>query len=133
MRFQVPQFIEREAKVVGPLTFRQFVYLGIPGAFAFFLYFLAPFTVFLFGSLILGVIGFSLAFVKVGGKPIVSLLLSMLSFKVRPQTYIWRKTDVVQKKAEAQYAQPKEAPISQIALTKQSKVKDLAVKIKTQS
>ena len=28
MRFQVPQFIEIESKIFGPLTFKQFIYLA---------------------------------------------------------------------------------------------------------
>ena len=65
MRFQVPQFIEHEAKVIGPLTFRQFIYLGIPAAIGFFLYFLAPFSVFLVVTVFTVGIGAILAFFKV--------------------------------------------------------------------
>ena len=32
MQFQVPQFIETEDKVVGPLTLRQFMYIAGAGA-----------------------------------------------------------------------------------------------------
>jgi len=68
MRFQVPQFIEHEAKVIGPFTFRQFIYLGVPGVVAFFLYFLAPFFVFIIAAIFLGAFGFMFALIKIGGE-----------------------------------------------------------------
>ncbi|MBI1971398.1 MAG: PrgI family protein [Candidatus Wildermuthbacteria bacterium] len=91
MQFQIPQFIEREAKVVGPLTFKQFVYLGVPGAFAFFLYFTMPFFIFLVGTIALGFMGFALGFVKIGGRSLPTLIMNALSFSVGPKTYIWQK------------------------------------------
>ena len=38
MNFQVPQFIEVEDKVVGPLTFKQFIYLAGGAGLAFVFY-----------------------------------------------------------------------------------------------
>ena len=35
MEFTVPKFIEKEAKIIGPLTFKQFLCLVIPGATVF--------------------------------------------------------------------------------------------------
>jgi len=35
MRYTVPQFIEHEAKIIGPLTFKQFTYLAMAGAGCF--------------------------------------------------------------------------------------------------
>ncbi len=68
MQFQVPQFIEREAQVVGPLTFRQFSFLAIAGGVAFILYFFAPMVIFVPVTVVLAGIGLLAAFVQVGGK-----------------------------------------------------------------
>ena len=43
MRFQVPQFIEIESKIFGPLTLKQFIYLIGGGGIIFILYALLPF------------------------------------------------------------------------------------------
>ncbi|TSC56861.1 MAG: hypothetical protein Greene071421_370 [Parcubacteria group bacterium Greene0714_21] len=91
MPFQIPQFIEREAKVIGPFTFKQFVYLGVPGAVAFFLYFTVPFTIFIVGALLLGGLGFALGFVKVGAKSLPALLMDFLHFSASPKIYTWKK------------------------------------------
>ena len=91
MPFQIPQFIEREAKVIGPFTFKQFVYLGVPGAVAFFLYFTVPFTLFLIAAILLLGFGFVLGFLKVGAKSLPALLMDFLHFSASPKTYIWKK------------------------------------------
>ncbi len=43
MEFQVPQFTEHEAKILGPLTFRQIIYVGTGGGIGLFLYHTLPF------------------------------------------------------------------------------------------
>lgn len=91
MPFQIPQFIEREAKVVGPFTFKQFVYLAVPGAVGFFLYYTAPFSIFLIGTILLVGLGFALGFLKVGAKSLPALLLDFLHFTASPKIYKWKK------------------------------------------
>ncbi len=93
MRFTVPQFIEHEAKIVGPLTFRQFVYVGIAAAIGFILYFSTPFSIFLISSLILGVLALALAFFKVGGRGLPTIIGNLLKFSLTPKMYIWKKSD----------------------------------------
>jgi len=91
-RFQVPQFIEREAKVVGFLTLRQFAYLGIPAGVTFFLWFFIPNRIiFALIAIALEAIGVALAFIKIAGKPIPVLIWHFLHFSASSKTYIWRK------------------------------------------
>jgi len=40
MQYQVPQFIEVEDRIIGPLTLKQFLYLAFAGAILFVLWFL---------------------------------------------------------------------------------------------
>jgi len=91
MRFTVPKFIEHEAKIVGPLTFKQFVFIGIAGAICFALYFTVPFSIFLIACLILGGGAIALAFLKIGGKSLPAILGNFLKFSVSPKIFIWRK------------------------------------------
>jgi len=94
MQFTVPQFIEHEAKIIGPLTFRQSVIIGIAGAICFFLYFsIAEVSFFLFLVLsifILG-LGVALAFLKIGPQGLPTILANFLRFSLVPKIYIWRK------------------------------------------
>ncbi|MBI2452794.1 MAG: PrgI family protein [Parcubacteria group bacterium] len=130
MQFQVPQFIEREAQVVGPLTFRQFAFLAAAGAVAFILYFLVPFIVFVAASVVLAGVGLITAFVQVGGKSLPALLMDFLSFQMGGKIYYWKKKRVfasapVQPTAQ-EVAQTNPA---QITLSKESKVGRLSTKI----
>ncbi len=63
MNFQVPQFIEHEAKIVGPFTLKQFMYVGAAGGISLVLYFSAPRLVFILGTIVLGGISLALAFI----------------------------------------------------------------------
>lgn len=97
MRFTVPQFIERETPIVGPLTLRQFIFLAIAGAICFFLYFsLAKinFSLFLIISISVFGVALSFAFLQIGGRSLPTILLNALRFKLGPKTYLWKKGEV---------------------------------------
>ncbi|MBI4114887.1 MAG: PrgI family protein [Candidatus Niyogibacteria bacterium] len=90
-RFQVPQFIEVEDKLFGPLTFKQFVYVVGGGAIVFILWISLPkFLAVIFG---VPIVAFSLglAFYKVNGDPMVNVLSHGLQYLLGTRLYIWRK------------------------------------------
>lgn len=91
MQFQVPQFIEVEDKIFGPLTIRQFIYLAGGAGFSVLLYFSLPIYISIF--LIPPVIGFSLAlaFYKINNKPFVTTLEAAVMYFFKNKLYIWRK------------------------------------------
>jgi len=97
MRFTVPQFIEYEMKIVGPLTFRQFIFVGIAGAIGFFLYYTigkTNFFLFVVACFILGAIAIGLAFLQIGGRSLPTILGNFLRFNLSPKIYLWRKKEV---------------------------------------
>lgn len=136
MPFQIPQFIEREPKVVGPFTFKQFVYLAVPGAIAFFLYFTVSFTLFIVGTLVLGGLGFALGFLRLGAKSLPGLLMDVLRFSASPKTYVWKKGVPSEAKAsegkqEYQRTPQQEAVAKQVGLGKESAVQKLGTQVQT--
>ena len=94
MQFTVPQFIEHEAKIIGPLTFKQFIFIGAAGAVCFVLYFsIAKINFFLFlilSIIILGV-GAALALLKIGGQGLPTILTNFLRFSLGSKIYIWKE------------------------------------------
>lgn len=87
--FQVPQFIETEDKIVGPLTLRQFLYLAVAGAmsgagYLMFETFLAVILTFIF----MGIAGI-LAFMKVNGRTMATFLGSAFSYFWNRKLYIF--------------------------------------------
>jgi hypothetical protein len=82
MQFQVPQFIETEDKIIGPLTIRQFLYLAVAGLLVFFSFFILQTWLWLLVTAVFGSIALAMAFVQVNGRP-------MLFFVINAFTYVW--------------------------------------------
>jgi len=91
MEFTIPQFIEKEAKIVGPLTFKQFIFIGIAGGFCLFLYFATPFPVFVFGVIFFLGGAMALAFVKINKTPLPVFIKNVVFFLFKPRVYLWKK------------------------------------------
>ena len=124
MQFQVPQFIEVEDKVVGPLTFRQFVYLAGSLGLGFLLYLFLPGLIAF--PLIIAVVGLgvALAFYKINNKPFIDFLAASFRYLITTKLYIWKKKP---KKPEAHQAREVNT-LDTLSVPKMSdsKLKDLA-------
>jgi hypothetical protein len=94
MRYTVPQFIEYEAKVVGPFTFGQFILIGMSAAVCFILYFMLPLTVFLFACAIIMTLAFVFTLLKIGGRSIATTLGNFLKFNIGTKVYVWKKKEI---------------------------------------
>lgn len=90
MQFQVPQFIEAEDKIVGPLSLREFMYIGIAGAVCLILYFMVNQTFWIIAAPLLMGAGIALAFIKINTRSLPDVVRTALAFYWRPQTYIWQ-------------------------------------------
>ena len=90
MQFQVPQFIETEDKIVGPLSLRQFLYVGGSAGICVILYFTVQLWLFFITSLFLLAIGGSLAFIKINGQPLPKILIAAADFGWKPRIYVWQ-------------------------------------------
>lgn len=93
MQFQVPQFIEVEDKIFGPLTLKQFIYLAGGVGISVALYFLIPVKIL---AIVLGApflaLALALAFYRVNGKAFVDVMEAAISFWLKNKLYIWKKT-----------------------------------------
>jgi len=91
MQFHVPQFIEVENKIFGPLTFRQFVYLTGGAGLIFIFHTLFP----LFITVILGApvltASLAFAFLKIHGKPFIEVVYNGFTYISGTKLYLWRK------------------------------------------
>ena len=134
MRFIVPKFIEHEAKIVGPLTFNQFIFIGIAGAICFVLYFTVPFSFFTIACFVLGIGAVALAFLKIGGRSLPIILGNFLKFNVSPKIYIWRKNEALiktfKKEVIKKEEEKEELPLK---IAKNSQLKKLKTQIETKT
>lgn len=98
MRFEVPQFIEIEDKIFGPLTWRQFLYVGGGVGMAGVMFFTMPLIIFLIIGLPLALLSGALAFYPVNNRPFSYFLEAIFNYVKGQRLYLWRqKSDVVHK------------------------------------
>jgi len=134
MRFIVPKFIEHEAKIVGPLTFNQFIFIGIAGAICLVLYFIIPFSFFVIACFALGIGAVALAFLKIGGRSLPIILANFLKFNVSPKIYIWRKSEALIKTFKKEIIKKEEEKEElPLKIAENSQLKKLRTKIETKT
>ncbi len=91
MEYQVPQFIEVEDKVVGPLTLWQFIYLaGTAGFCIIFIYFL-PLVVAILLCIPVVALGAALSFYKVNGKSFIEMLEAGFNYYTGAKMFLWKR------------------------------------------
>lgn len=102
MQFQVPQFIEIEDKIIGPLTFKQFLFLVGSGGAAFIFYQLPLWGTVKFFLVIVSVaVGAAFAFLKINNKSLLATLEDATMFYTGRKLYLWKKIQKqVNKKAQ---------------------------------
>jgi hypothetical protein len=97
MQFTVPQFIEHDPKIFGPLTLKQSIYIGSAIVVIFILYFLVPglsLVFFVMAAVLFIVIALALSFGQVNGKSLPAVFTNILFFLKGQKIYIWRKKGV---------------------------------------
>ena len=129
MRYQVPQFIEVEDKIFGPLTAKQFVYVAGGGGFLLALWLLLPlWLAILLGAPVAG-LGTALAFFKINERPFIDTLQAAFYYLVRKKLYIWEKKKTPVPSAGDIILESEantEDPTKYVPAATGSKIKDLA-------
>lgn len=90
-QFVVPQFIEVEDKIFGPITTRQFLILLVTSLVLFVAFKLADTALFIFLSVLIGGSALILAFVKINGQPFHYFILNIIQTVRRPSRRIWSR------------------------------------------
>lgn len=92
MQFRVPQFIDIEDKIFGPLTFKQFIYILGAGGAAFVIWTIIQIHIIAI-IIILPVSGLflALAFVKINERPFIDFVESLVRFFTQTKIYIWKQ------------------------------------------
>ncbi len=124
MRFKVPQFIDVEDKIIGPLTFKQFIYLGGGvGICAVLFKFLNIYIAIILGLPILA-FAVALAFYRPNSKPFIELVQAFFEYMISSRLYVWKREE----KAPIQRVAGEEREVPQIYVPKlsESKLKELS-------
>jgi hypothetical protein len=132
-KFIVPQFIDKEDQILGPITVRQFLIMLV-GTFAIFIcYKILQFLYFIFATVLIAGVGGTFAFVKVNGQAFHIFFINMLQTVTRPALRVWdkRPTDLELR----EYIKPQAAPLVAVSTRKEappsSRLRDLTLVVNT--
>lgn len=123
MRFKVPQFIEVEDKIFGPLTFKQFVYLVGGAGLSFILWRVLPTFVALIVIAPVAALAIALAFYRPNEKPFINMLEAAFRYVLGNKLYLWKHED---KKIKSVAPKPGQKPLMSVPKLSESKLKDLS-------
>jgi hypothetical protein len=92
-QYPIPQFIEKEGRIVPFLTFRQFFILVAGGAAILAAFYVLPFYIFVIVAFVAALVTLAIAFLKIDDRPVLTLVLNFLSFTVKSKNYVWKKKE----------------------------------------
>lgn len=119
-QFVVPQFIDVEDKVIGPITVRQFIIMLVGSGLIFIAYKLADFTLFLLEGVVIFLITVVIAFVKINGRPIHYFLLNLAQTSMRSRLRVWNR---VYSEAELKIYSKEKVPVLPTKIAIKNKVR----------
>lgn len=93
MEYQVPQFIEVESKIVGPLTLKQFIYIAGGGGLCVIFFTYLPMLVAILLSIPVVAFAASLAFYKVNGKSFIEMLEAGFNYYTGAKLFLWKRRE----------------------------------------
>lgn len=129
-QFTVPQFIDVENKIIGPVTTRQFLIILGAGIIAALSYKLFDFSLFLTVTVITLAIAAVLAFVRINGRPFHFFILNITQTLRRPRLRVWNNRAMVATTAEKIFIKPEEKSAPK-EYYKKSRLAELALVVDT--
>jgi hypothetical protein len=97
-QFTVPQFIDIESKIIGPITTRQFViFLGSALVIGL-SYRIFDFALFITITVVVSIIAILFAFVKINGRPFHFFILNATQTLRRPKLRVWNNNTIMRDK-----------------------------------
>jgi len=103
-QFSIPQFVEIEDKIFGPLTLKQFfIFLGGIGLVVLLYKLITTFVIFILFALPVGVATLILTFGQFNGRGMGFLLSALLGYFSEPRSFVFQKdaATIIAKRVEA--------------------------------
>ncbi len=93
MAYEVPQYIETEDKIIGPLTLRQFLYLLFGAIIDFLLYVFLNFFIWIIIALPVALLALALAFYKPGGQKFEKIFVAAFNWFLGARYFFWQRKE----------------------------------------
>lgn len=130
----VPQFLDVEDKIIGPVTVRQFIEMVIGAIFIAILYRLLYLPYFLVSAFVVFGITMIIAFAKINGQVFHIFMLNFFQTMINPKLKIWRKKATL-KEIRDDLAKPKEDVLRSVKMSRRpvssSRLSEIALIIDT--
>lgn len=130
-QFTVPQFIDVENKIIGPLTVRQFMIILAAAVIIGISYKLFDFTLFLTVGIVTLIFAALFAFVKINGRPFHLFMLNAFQTLRRPGIRVWNNRLMAAEVGEANIEIKAAAPVAGPKMYKKSRLAELALVVDT--
>lgn len=91
-QFVVPQFLDVESKIIGPVTIRQFVIILVAGLVGALIFRIFDFALFLTITIPMGLVAIIIAFVRINGQAFHYFLINIIQAIRRPRLRVWNKS-----------------------------------------
>ncbi|MFA6551099.1 MAG: PrgI family protein [Patescibacteria group bacterium] len=88
-QFTVPQFIDVEDKIIGPITVRQFLIMLACMLLSAVAYKLSDFALFVTEALLFFALGGIVAFLRINGRPFHYFILNVIQTLKKPKLRVW--------------------------------------------
>lgn len=115
MLINVPQYIDVEDKIAGPLTAKQLGWLMLLGVLLLILWNVLPKVLFFVVGIPLAIFLIAMAFYRPYGQPLSELLFFGARYLFKPKVYVWKRTpEIMQitKQAQTTVVEKKEKHIT---------------------
>ncbi len=129
MQFVVPQFIEVEAKIIGPISARQFIISLVALGLDFVWYKLFPPILFFPFIAVTTMFAGALAFGKVNSLSMHYVLLNLIQTLRRPRVRIWGRAEFVEREKDDE--EPAKSPVVLKPRVSESRLAEMSLMIDT--
>jgi len=97
--FNVPQFIDIEDKIVGPLTAKQLGWIAAGGVILLVCWTMLDTSALILVAIAVGFVFGMLAFYRPNGQPLIMFIFSVFNFFTKPKMYVWKRVPDMKKAA----------------------------------
>lgn len=91
MMYNVPQFVDVEDKIAGPLTWKQLLWMIAMTVLLLVVWKIFEFWAFLLIGIPVAVFFAAMAFYKPYGQPLINMVIYGITFLFQPKMYIWKQ------------------------------------------
>lgn len=135
MEFQIPQFIERQPRIIWTITLRQMIFLFlVTGALALVYLVLPSKLLFYFIAIVVAFFCFAIVFVKIHGRPFSTVIWNFLRYIFSSKLYLWQRKTAppkLLKKVEIPAIKKEEVKGPVLKIVEKSRLREMARRIET--